>query len=131
LHLYRLGIKCGDCNNVYVCREPLDVIDNGEGGEIGDYDDLAMNNMRRRRRRRETQLNTSSITIADDGHQLYNMTEDDNDTSPVPPAEYEKIMKTVVYGALQANISGLDHFQDYIIEVCVGAVLSASLYISL
>lgn len=44
--------------------------------------------------------------------------EETNDTSSsVLPAEYEKILQAVVYGSLQANITGLDHFQDYIIEV--------------
>jgi hypothetical protein len=44
--------------------------------------------------------------------------EETNDTSSSAlPAEYEKILQAVVYGSLQANITGLDHFQDYIIEV--------------
>ncbi len=103
---------------LYCRQDHGDVMENTDDGE--EYDDSSsVGYLRKRRRRRNAQhLNvTTEDIIRDRDLRLFNVSEEDNDTSTVPPAEYEKIMKTVVYGSMQANISGLDHFQDYIIEV--------------
>lgn len=100
-------------------------------GEEIDYEDTLVKRRRRRRRRRQAnqmhdsmQHGQANVTLENDLH--YHLMEvnathwpdmPNENASFIPPAEYEKMMQTVVYGALHANITGLDHFQDYIIEV--------------
>ena len=87
-----------------------------------------INRRKRRRRKRnnrygEAQLYNSSDSPIEWYEDVPNFASindtemDDNDTNITPPVEREKMMKMVVYGSHQANITGLDHFQDYIIEV--------------